>query len=102
MSPNITDEVKAGIGTAVAAELNGARYRLLLFGSRSRGTASVRSDYDIGIAADAPVALDRLARIREALDALPVMQRIDLVDLGAVSPAFAAAVTQEAVVLDEH
>jgi predicted nucleotidyltransferase len=102
MSPNITDEVKAEIGTAVAAELNGVRYRLLLFGSRSRGTGSGRSDYDIGIAAGAPVALDRLARIRESLDNLPLLQRIDLVDLGAVSPAFAAAVESEAVLLDEH
>ena len=54
------------------------------FGSRVSGKARERSDFDVGIDSDAPVEPRLFARIRTALDELPTLYRIDLVDLTCV------------------
>ena len=46
-------------------------YRLCLFGSRVAGTATVRSDYDLAIQADAPLSLATLAALRADMEELP-------------------------------
>ena len=63
-------------------------FRLYLFGSRAAGNAGPRSDYDIGVDADGPLALDAVARLRAELEELPILQKIDLVDLRSVTEDF--------------
>lgn len=82
-------------GTTVEAIAAAARrrppaphFRLYLFGSRARQTSGPRSDYDVGIEADGPLALDLIARLRDELESLPILQKIDLVDLRAVTEDF--------------
>ena len=47
-----------------------------LFGSRAKGTATPRSDFDIAVA-----GVSDIEGLREALDNIPTLYKIDLVDL---------------------
>ena len=69
-----------------ACELAG--FRVLLFGSRAEETAHERSDFDIGVDGAGPCPLEVFYRIEDALDELPMLYRIDWVDLNNVSPDF--------------
>ena len=102
MGIQVSDAVLEGIKSAVSGPLAGMRYQLRLFGSRVKGSSSSRSDYDLAIDTGAKIDFATMDRIRERLDVLPVLQKIDLVDLKAVSSDFAEAVIREAVVLDER
>lgn len=81
-------DLKKAIRHIVAKHLSPNQYRVFFFGSRVNGTGSERSDIDIGIAGDEAVPAGALARIREELDELPVLYRIDVVDFARVSPRF--------------
>lgn len=90
------------IRETVARHLPNARYRLFLFGSRSQGMETDRSDYDLGILADRILPLSTMARIREDLEAIPILQRIDLVDLSAADPTFVKNALKTSRLLDER
>ncbi|OPZ72487.1 MAG: Nucleotidyltransferase domain protein [Verrucomicrobia bacterium ADurb.Bin474] len=62
-----------------SVELQG--YSVLLFGSRARGDARERSDFDIGIVGDAPVDLQTFYKLADCFEQLPTLYRIDWVDL---------------------
>jgi predicted nucleotidyltransferase len=63
-------------------------YRIFLFGSRATGSASERSDIDIGIEGPAPVPHPALAAIHEELDEAPTLYTIDVVDFVRVPEKF--------------
>jgi len=73
---------------------NGLCGRFFFFGSRVRGDNRERSDFDIAV--DAGTPLDPLAidKLREELEALPTLYRIDLVDAATVSDRFRAEAFQ--------
>ncbi|MDN5862595.1 MAG: nucleotidyltransferase domain-containing protein [Salinisphaera sp.] len=77
-------------------------YRLYLFGSRADGTATPRSDYDLALEPDRPLDNVTLARIRAELERLPVMQRLDFVDLSSASEDFARRVRESCRLLVEQ
>ena len=58
-----------------------AGYQVWLFGSRGRGTARSNSYYDIGILVEKPLDLPTYFEIQDAMEALPTLHAIDLVDL---------------------
>jgi predicted nucleotidyltransferase len=86
----------------LSRHLGSRRYRVYLFGSRARGTANERSDYDFGIQAESPLELATLGKLRGELDELPVLQRIEVVDLAAASPDFVQRALVGAKLLDER
>lgn len=47
-----------------------------LFGSRAKGTATPRSDFDIAV-----TGVSDIEGLREALDNIPTLYKIDLVDM---------------------
>ncbi len=98
ISPSLQTQIVA----AVSRHLAGRRYRLYLFGSRAQGTATPRSDYDVGIESETPLPLAMMECIRAELDELPIMQRIELVDLTAASPDFVQRALATSEVLDER
>jgi len=65
--------------------------RIFLFGSRATGQHTPRSDYDIGLDAAAPIPLATLGRMQADLDELPVLPKIEVVDLHRVGEAFRQA-----------
>lgn len=81
--------------------LAGRPYQLLLFGSRAQGRNTNRSDYDLAILADAPLPLALMAQLRASLEDLPILQKVDLVDVRSASPEFAREIMGSGVLLDE-
>ncbi|MGB3940171.1 MAG: nucleotidyltransferase domain-containing protein [Candidatus Manganitrophaceae bacterium] len=74
---------------AVKRHLPFRHYRVFYFGSRVSGGATRRSDYDVGLDAGEKIPLEVMAGIREEIEEIPVLQKIDLVDFRAVPEAFA-------------
>ena len=56
-------------------QLYQAQY-VILFGSRAKGTHTPRSDFDIAVS-----GVENIDALREALDDIPTLYKIDLVDL---------------------
>lgn len=76
-----------------------AGVQVVLFGSRARGTARPRSDFDLGLLGPRPVSALLIDRIQDELEALPTLVRFDLVDLARANPDFRAAALADAEVL---
>ncbi len=82
--PDLHDAVAA----VVARHLDGARDRAWIIGSEASGTARPGADFDIALASTGPIDLLTLARLRDALEALPTLRASDLLDLARTEPAF--------------
>jgi predicted nucleotidyltransferase len=65
-------------------ELHG--HKVYLFGSRGRGEARLRSDFDIGIDGSKPLNLSAFFGIEDSLEQIPTLYQFDLVDLNRASP----------------
>ena len=63
----------------IECERRGAK-EAFLFGSRAKGTARPRSDFDIAVA-----GVPDIEGLRDALDNIPTLYKIDLVDLDTCS-----------------
>lgn len=77
-------------------------YRVFYFGSRVSGRGTSRSDLDVGIEAGEKIPLDVIARIKDELEKLPVLQKIDLVDFARVPEEFAKEAQKEIMVIYER
>jgi len=64
------------------------KYKIFFFGSRVKGDNFERSDIDIGIKGKEPVPLAVKFEIKEDLEKLPTLYKIDLVDFVQVSSDF--------------
>lgn len=62
--------------------------QVFLFGSRATGHARPRSDYDIGVIGDKPMAAPDYFAIEDDFDSLPTLHKIDWVDFNRVSEKF--------------
>lgn len=60
-------------------------HRVLLFGSRAKGTAGSHSDFDLAVDGPEPLALEAFYEIKDALDQIPTLYEIDWMDLHRVS-----------------
>ena len=70
------------------------RLRLYLFGSWAQGRALSVSDLDIALDIGRPIEPAILRKIAEALDELPTLRKVDVVDLQAVGQEFRQRVLQ--------
>lgn len=82
------EKLKKEIGTIIERHLNISDHRVFFFGSRVRGKGSDRSDIDIGIEGPRPIPGYILETIREELENLPTLYKIDLVDFKSVAIDF--------------
>jgi predicted nucleotidyltransferase len=94
------DPVLQKVVEKMASRLEGRRYHLYLFGSRALGARTPRSDYDLAIWAEPPLDLATLSQIREELEDLPILQRVDLVELS-WAPGLREKVEREGILLGE-
>ena len=82
------EKLKADLRAIVGRSLDLSQYQLFFFGSRVINKGDDHSDIDVGINGPAPVAGTTLAAIKEDLENLPTIYKIDLVDFAAVSDDF--------------
>ncbi len=88
-TPSAADPVMDLIRSALQAEsLRLQGFRVLLFGSRARGQAQPRSDYDLGVDGGQPMPLADFYALADRLEQLPTLLRLDWVDLQRTDPEF--------------
>jgi predicted nucleotidyltransferase len=71
---------------------------VILFGSRAKGDAHRRSDFDIAYMPATGFDPTSVVRLREAIEESEVFYAVDLVDLSRVEPGFREKVLSEGVV----
>ncbi|TSC74897.1 MAG: DNA polymerase beta domain-containing protein [Parcubacteria group bacterium Gr01-1014_30] len=64
------------------------KYKVFFFGSRVSGRGAKTSDIDVGIRGPKEVPLDKMAEIREDIEKLPLLYKIDVVDFSAADKVF--------------
>mgnify|MGYP001585638065 FL=1 len=82
------EKMKENILYIIGKHLDLNKYQVFFFGSRVAGKGDDRSDIDIGIEGGGPVSDDLLMVIKEEIDALPILYKIDLVDFQRTSMKF--------------
>lgn len=75
--------------------------KVVLFGSRARGKARPRSDFDIGVVGSSPLPLADFYAIEDMLDELPTLYRIDWVDFARTTERFRERALKDVEVLYE-
>ena len=83
----------------IVREVVGPTTVVLWYGSWVRGTAVPRSDVDLAIVGERTVLPIEMARLRERIDELPTLRKIDLVDAHAVGDTMNARILSEGVAL---
>jgi predicted nucleotidyltransferase len=66
-----------------------------VFGSRATGSARRYSDLDLALQDNAPLDLEMLSRLKDALSESDLTIKVDLVDLLAVDPSFRRIIESE-------
>lgn len=82
------EQLRSEIRTIVGRHLDLAQYHVFFFGSRVAGGGTDRSDIDVGIQGPKAVPPRAMAEIEDAVDALPTLYKIDIVDFSHVSEKF--------------
>ncbi len=72
----------------LARHVFGPSIEVRWFGSWPKGTAKPHADIDIAIAAAEAIPLQQMTALQEAIDNIPTLHEIDLVDLHTVSEPF--------------
>lgn len=93
---NLTQEYKNWILKAVAYHFPEAK--VILFGSRARGTNRPGSDVDLAIDTGSPIQLSEMARTRVTLENLPLALEFDIVDMHNIPEELKEIIAREGVV----
>jgi predicted nucleotidyltransferase len=83
----------------LAREILGETVEVIWFGSWPQGKARPHSDIDLAVSTDGAVPPDRLAVLRDAVDNLPTLYEVELVDLATVGPSMRQAILGHGVKL---
>jgi len=99
----MTEEtIKEEIVRVARRWVDATHFRVLLFGSRAKGQGLAGSDFDVGLDAEGPLSLQSLARMEEALDDLPTLWKVDVVDIKKIDEEFAKTIRRDGVILYEQ
>ncbi|MCX5925427.1 MAG: nucleotidyltransferase domain-containing protein [Candidatus Dependentiae bacterium] len=93
---NLTQEYKDWLLKAVAYHFPTAK--VILFGSRARGTNSPGSDIDLALDTGEPIQLSEMARARITLENVPIALAVDIVDMHNIPEELKAIILKEGVV----
>lgn len=76
-------------------------HKVILYGSRARGTARPYSDFDIGICGKEPLSFTAFYKLEDMMEELPTLYKIDLVDLNRTNTGFQQEALKSAEILYE-
>ncbi|MBI3786695.1 MAG: nucleotidyltransferase domain-containing protein [Ignavibacteriales bacterium] len=82
------DKLKKEILDLVGKHVNLRTHKVFFFGSRVSGGGNERSDIDVGIEGPQEIPIKILGRIREEIENLPTLYKIEVVDFKSVSDEF--------------
>ena len=71
----------------LARSILGEDTEVIWFGSWPRGQARPHSDIDVAISTGQSIPPERMALLREAVNDLPTLYQIDIIDLSVTGPA---------------
>jgi len=83
-----SDKFRGEIIDIVGRYLDLNQNRIFFFGSRVAGGGNERSDIDVGIEGVEEVPWQVMAKIKEDVENLPILYKVDIVDFKKVSPDF--------------
>ncbi|KKQ66187.1 MAG: hypothetical protein A3F95_02755 [Candidatus Nealsonbacteria bacterium RIFCSPLOWO2_12_FULL_39_31] len=81
-------KLKKEILEIVGKRLDLKKYKVFFFGSRVSGDNFPKSDIDIGIEGLNPIPFETISEIKEKIDNLPILYRIDIIDFQNVDKDF--------------
>ena len=93
---NLKQEYKNLILKAIAYHFPEAK--VIIFGSRARGTNRPGSDVDLAIDIGAPIKLSEMARTRVTLTNLPIALEMDIVDMHNIPDELKQIILREGIV----
>jgi predicted nucleotidyltransferase len=79
---------------AISENLCGFTYKAFIFGSQANKSALKRSDIDVGIISDEEIPAYKLSKINEAIENLPMLFKVDLVNFKEVDKKFSSIAMQ--------
>lgn len=82
------EKLKKEILEILSRHLNLAEYQVFFFGSRVAGRGTEQSDIDIGIEGEELIPAKALLDIKEEIEELPTLYKIEIVDFKRVAPIF--------------
>jgi predicted nucleotidyltransferase len=89
------EKLKGEIRSIIEKHLDISGAKLFFFGSRVTGKGNDRSDIDVGIEGRGEIDRAVMARIKEDLEKLPVLYKIELVDFTAAPASFREVALQK-------
>ena len=82
------DKFKTQIKQLIGRHLDLNKHQVIVFGSRASGKASPQSDIDIGILGPKPLPTRIIGQIKDEVQELPILYKIDVVDFAGASSKF--------------
>jgi uncharacterized protein len=77
----------------------GKDIRIMIFGSRVRGTARKFSDVDVAVLDQNPIQNTKFTKIKEYINTSKFRYLVDLVDVNSISPEFRKVVQETGIVV---
>ena len=71
--------------------LHDISFRAFIFGSQANRNLLIRSDIDLGLISENKITSQQLANINAAIEELPMLYKIDVVDFNEVDERFKSA-----------
>lgn len=81
-------KLRKEITEIVSKYLDLSKYKVFFFGSRVFDKGSKYSDIDVGIEGPKEISYEIMAKIKEDVESLPILYKIEIVDFKKVSPDF--------------
>ncbi len=82
------EKLKSSVLNIIGKYLNLNEYKVFFFGSRITGTSDEYSDIDIGIEGPSEISLSVIGEIRDELNKLPMLYKIDVIDFTQTTDRF--------------
>ncbi len=87
------EKLKREIKEIIGKHLNLSEYKIFFFGSRIFDKGDKRSDIDIGIEGPGEVPYEIMAKIKEDMENLTILYKIEVVDFKNISSDFREVVS---------